>query len=167
MEPITPENIHELTPGEWIWDNETISRRDHKRQIGDDRVTEPIGFRQIHILDADENRYWMQPFMLSTIDSRDSHVWEHLEPNRFYKFKKEKEDRQEISIDKSVQGHMGLFRYNIRDRGDLAVGVVLARDIDEAKATLQNAFRLDSISDDDVIDVIFSSHGICEIYYGT
>lgn len=161
MEPITPENLHELTPGEWIWDNDTISRRDHKRQICDDRVTEPIGFRQIHILDADENRYWMQPFMLSTIDSRGSHVWEHLEPNRYYKFKKKKE------TDELVGQAAKLFGYNIRSQGELMVGVVLAKDIDDAKTILRKALRLNVIDDNDVVDIKLSSSGLCELYYGS
>ena len=161
MEPITPENLHELTPGEWIWDNDAISRRDHKRQISDGRVTEPIGFRQIHILDADENRYWMQPFMLSTIDSRGSHVWEHLEPNRYYKFKKKKE------TDELLEQTTQLFGYSIRDRGDLSVGIVLARDIDDAKTILRKALGLNNTDDNAVVDIKFSSNGLCELYYGS
>lgn len=161
MEPITPENLHELTPGEWIWDNETVSRRIHTRQLGDDRVTEPIGFRQIHILDADENRYWMQPFMLSTIDSRDSHVWVHLIPNRFYKFKKEKE------TDELVGQTAKLFAYKIHSPGWVMVGVVLAKDIDDAKTTLRKVLRLNDIDDNDVVDIKLSSSGLCELYYGS
>lgn len=162
MEPITPENIHELTPGEWIWDDEIISRRIHKRQLGDERIKEPIGFRQVHILDADENRYWMQPFMLSTIDSRDSHVWEHLEPNRYYKFKKKKE------TDELAAQTTKLFGYKIRSQGALMVGTVIAGDIDAAKTILRKAIRLNDIDDNDVVDIIkFSSNGLCELYYGS
>ena len=167
MEPITPENLHELTPGEWIWDNETISRRVHKKQISDERIREPIGFRQIHILDADDNGYGKRPFMLSTIDFRDNHMWECLKPNRFYKFKKEKENGQEIRTDKPVQVHTRLIGYSIRNQGELMVGVVLAKDIDDAKTILRKALRLNDIDDNDVVDIKLSSDGLCELYYGS
>ena len=101
FEPITVENVSDLRPGEWIWDDRIIRRRIHKRSLGEDYAYEAIGFRQIHILDVGEYRnvYYKKPFMLSTIDdpySRTNHEWVALEPNRFYKFKKEYLEEDEV-----------------------------------------------------------------------
>lgn len=92
MEPITKYNIHDLKPGEWIWDKALCERSEHKRTIFAEKTLEPIGFRQIHILDID--RYhtlqYSKPWMLSTIDGDHGHyAWEIYERGRFYKFKKE------------------------------------------------------------------------------
>lgn len=89
FEPITFDNLHELNPGEWIWDNKLIFRRDHKRSIYPDMIEEPIGFRQIHILDIDSIPF-LKPFMLSSIDGGHGyHTWEIFEDGRFYKFRKD------------------------------------------------------------------------------
>ena len=60
-----------------------------------------------------------------------------------------------------------MFGYSIRDYGELMVGVVMARDIEEAKKIIQVSFRLDDVDDADFTTLEFSSSGICEIYYGT
>lgn len=89
FELITHENIHELHPGEWIWDNKPQARRAHKRSIYNESILEPIGFRQIHILDL-ETHPKTKPFMLSSIDNigfGSGTSWVYFEPNRFYKFK--------------------------------------------------------------------------------
>lgn len=95
LELITFENLHELKPGEWIWDNKIITRRAHKRSIYCESVQEPTGFRQIHILDI-ESIPTLKPFMLSNIDNigfGSGSEWVHFEINRFYKFKnKERKD---------------------------------------------------------------------------
>lgn len=89
FEPITFENVRELQPGEWIWDNKMIFRRAHKKSIYPDYIEEPIGFRQINVLDIDSVPY-LKPFMLSAIDGdRGYHLWECLEDGRFYKFRKD------------------------------------------------------------------------------
>ena len=49
--PITRENIYMLNPGDWIWDDKPIERSEHERSLAPETITEPIGFRQIHILD--------------------------------------------------------------------------------------------------------------------
>lgn len=84
--PITRENIYTLKPGDWIWDDKLIERREHKRSLYDEKITEPIGFRQIHILDFDGFHSWNnKPFMLSDIDSDHSgYRWVYFEENRFY-----------------------------------------------------------------------------------
>ena len=91
FEPITYDNIHELKPGEWIWDNKTEPRRAHKRTVYNESVVEPIGFRLVHILDIDW-RWSNKPFMLSSVDNvgfGSGMSWVCFEQNRFYKFKKE------------------------------------------------------------------------------
>lgn len=100
LELITKENIYELQPGDWIWDNKLIERRAHKRTLSNETITEPIGFRQIHILDID-TRYglvYSKPFMLS--NNHDSWYqgsnWEIFELNRYYKFKKEVKTNEKI-----------------------------------------------------------------------
>ena len=90
LELITFENLHELKPGEWIWDSKIITRRAHKRSIYVESVQEPTGFRQIHILDIDSIPT-SKPFMLSSIDNigfGNGDEWVCFEINRFYKFKK-------------------------------------------------------------------------------
>lgn len=85
--PITRENIYTLKPGDWIWDDKLIERREHKRSLYSEKITEPIGFRQIHILDLDGFRSWNnKPFMLSSIDSThySNYSWVYFEENRFY-----------------------------------------------------------------------------------
>ena len=85
--PITRENIYTLKPGDWIWDDKLIERREHERSLRPETITEPIGFRQIHILDLDDFHRWnSKPFMLSTIDDSyaNSYTWVYFEENRFY-----------------------------------------------------------------------------------
>lgn len=92
LELITEENIYELQPGDWIWDNKLIERRAHKRTIHSETITEPMGFRQIHILDIDTQYglIYSKPFMLSSVDGLyHTSYWEIFELNRYYKFKKE------------------------------------------------------------------------------
>ena len=88
--PITRENIYSLKAGEWIWDDKMVARRKHGRSIYLETITEPIGFRQIHILDLKEfgTVFTNCPFMLSDIDDdRSKHRWVCFEEGRFYKFK--------------------------------------------------------------------------------
>ena len=86
--PITRENIYTLKPGEWIWDDKIIERREHKRSLWSEKVKEPIGFRQIHILDLDgfATGWNTKPFMLSDIDSHmpGGPIWVYFEEGRFY-----------------------------------------------------------------------------------
>lgn len=98
FEPITYDTLHELVPGEWIWDNKLTERREHKRSLDNATVTEPIGFRQIDILDLDlYPQYSSKPFMLSGAAYSGNHTgleWVYFELGRFYKFKKEKRNDQ-------------------------------------------------------------------------
>ena len=85
--PITRENIYALRPGEWIWDDKMIERRKHERSLTPETTTEPIGFRQIHILDLKDfnTMFNNQPFMLSDIDGRNPGPrWVYFEDSRFY-----------------------------------------------------------------------------------
>lgn len=92
FEPITRNNIHELEPGEWIWDNAQINRREHRRSLWPESIVEPIGFRQIHIIDP-SSIPMSKPFMLSTIDGRHHYYsWEYFSENRYYRFKRRKLD---------------------------------------------------------------------------
>ena len=69
LEPIIYENICELEPGEWIWDNCLVTRLVHERCLDKKTTKEPIGFRQIDILDlAGFSVINTHPFMLSSID---------------------------------------------------------------------------------------------------
>lgn len=87
LEPITYENLNTLEPGDWIWDDKKVERIAHKRQLGDERIVESVGFRLIHILDLkDFPSYSSKPFSLSTIDSY-GYEWTYFELNRFYKIK--------------------------------------------------------------------------------
>lgn len=87
FEPITYENIHELEPGEWIWDDKQTARREHRMTLDPKSIVEPMGFRQIHILDFEMSK----PFMLSRFDGfHTGYEWVFFEPGRFYKFKKKK-----------------------------------------------------------------------------
>ena len=96
FEPITHDNISDLKPGEWIWDNKQQCRRAHKQTIYDESVTEPIGFRQVHILDLSSfGVYNNKPFVLTSIDNHgfgNGSKWVYFEENRFFKFKKEQKD---------------------------------------------------------------------------
>lgn len=89
MEPITRIDItYELKPGEWIWDSKLVRRRAHERSLMHEPVLEPVGFRQIHILNTEDfPRFTSKPFMLSDID-RGGYNWEYFEEGRFYRFKK-------------------------------------------------------------------------------
>lgn len=87
--PITRYDLDKLKPGEWIWDNQPIERRIHKKTLCDEKITEPIGFRQIDILDLELYPRWSsKPFVLSTIDSDyGRREWVYFEEGRFYRFK--------------------------------------------------------------------------------
>lgn len=91
MEPVTIENVNELQPGEWIWDNKKINRRAHKivPNCGE-TVIEPIGFRQINALALHHFPRWdSKPFLLSNFDSSyGGYTWSQFEAGRYYKFKK-------------------------------------------------------------------------------
>ena len=90
LEPITRDNLKELHPGEWIWDDKDHARRAHKASIYNESVVEPIGFRQIHVLDLKNYpRFSSKPFMLSSIDNIGfgrGDEWVYFEEKRFYKF---------------------------------------------------------------------------------
>ena len=82
LEPITAENLSELRPGEWIWDNKKV------RKHPGERIYEPIGFRKIGTLNVDF--YFTgsnpSPFSLSSIQKgRD--IWVKFEEGRFFRFK--------------------------------------------------------------------------------
>lgn len=92
LEPITLENIYELKPGEWIWDNKYAIKRAHKRSLELETTIEPIGFRQIHVLDLKDfgPLFSNRPFMLSECHTlKFEPVYPYFTKNRFYKFKKE------------------------------------------------------------------------------
>ena len=95
LEPITYENIKELSPGEWIWDNKQIKKYPHRRTLFSDSTTfEAAGFRQIHILDLDNLKFSNKPFMLSLSANGLRYrqfisEWVYFEEGRFYRFKKE------------------------------------------------------------------------------
>ena len=93
LEPITYENINELEPGEWIWDNKLIDRRFHDKNLWNKTVAEPIGFRLLHILDLKHfPRFSSKPFLLSTFDHYGfDYTWEYFEEGRFYRFKRKGE----------------------------------------------------------------------------
>lgn len=88
LEPITYENIQELEPGEWIWDNKIVERRVHKRDLTGEAIKEPMGFRQIDILQVTSFGVFNHiPFMLSNVYKAGA-KWESFEENRFYRFKR-------------------------------------------------------------------------------
>ena len=88
MKPITEENLSELKPGEWIWDNMLTAKNAHKRTLKYEKITEPVGFRQVHILDITGFRKATdKPFMLSD-HTQGGNKWVHFEEGRFFKFKK-------------------------------------------------------------------------------
>lgn len=85
FEPITYENLHELEPGEWICDDKPIRKREHCRSWNSKYIDEPIGFRQIDILDT--SPYLSKPFMLT--NGKDGKtLWEYFQLGRFYRFKR-------------------------------------------------------------------------------
>ena len=90
LEEITYENLRELHPGEWIWDSKLHARRAHKQSIYNESVVEPIGFRQVHVLQLrDYPMFSDKPFMLSSIDNTgfgSGTNWVRFEQGRFYKF---------------------------------------------------------------------------------
>ena len=97
LEPITYENMYELKPGEWIWDNSMVVKRVHKRTLDDEIITEPYGFRQIHILDLTGFGSWhSQPFMLTTIGTDYYGQWVYFMVDRFYRFKRQEETKNDI-----------------------------------------------------------------------
>ena len=88
LEPITYENICELEPGEWIWDSKIIERDIHERNLTFETIEEPIGFRQIDILNLSGfGVFNCRPFALSNVYKKGS-TWEYFTENRFYRFKK-------------------------------------------------------------------------------
>lgn len=95
FEPITYENISELVPGEWIWDNKVETKLAHEASLYHKTfVLEPVGFRQVHILRlSDFPRFTSKPFMLSTVGytsyNPNPYEWVIFEEGRFYRFKKE------------------------------------------------------------------------------
>ena len=89
LEPITYENIQELEPGEWIWDNKIVERDIHERNLTYKTINESMGFRQIDILDLDGfgGAFNHRPFFLSNVD-RYGCRWESFKENRFYRFRR-------------------------------------------------------------------------------
>ena len=93
LEPITHENIKELSSGEWIWDNKQIEKWPHRRTLSSDNtIFEAAGFRQIHILDLDYLLFSNKPFTLSLAANGVRYrqlisEWEYFEEGRFYRFK--------------------------------------------------------------------------------
>lgn len=89
LEPVTQDNLHELQPGEWIWDDKLVERRVHKATLGNETILEPIGFRQITILDLNLYPRWSsKPFQLSDTNSLSFESrggWTYFEEGRFYK----------------------------------------------------------------------------------
>ena len=74
LEPITYENICELEPGEWIWDSKIIERDIHERNLTFETIEEPIGFRQIDILNLSGfGVFNYRPFALSNVYKKDLH----------------------------------------------------------------------------------------------
>lgn len=59
-----------------------------------------------------------------------------------------------------------LFSYNISDRGEKMVGVVLAKNIDEAEKTVFANFGLSERADATFEEVQLDNGDIFEIYYG-
>ena len=99
LEPITYENMHELKPGEWIWNNRMVEKRVHKRTLDTETIFEPYGFRQIDILDLKGfGVYNNQPFMLSTTGGRTYGYaeWVYFMVDRFYRFKRQEETKNDI-----------------------------------------------------------------------
>lgn len=89
LEPITRKNIHELKPGEWIWDNWHVYRMGHTRESMYAHVPERIGFRMISLLDLKYFEYSNKPFMLTDVDDgRTGGVWPTFKEDRFYRFKR-------------------------------------------------------------------------------
>lgn len=91
LEPITFENVRELRPGEWIWDNRSTLREIHaKSLLVRGLISEPIGFRQIDILDLKLFPQWSsKPFRLTTVDKCDQKTeWVIFEEGRFYRFRR-------------------------------------------------------------------------------
>ena len=94
VEQIRYQNISELIPGEWIWDNKIESKLAHEVSMYHDKfILEPVGFRQVHILRLDDfPMFTSKPFMLSKNNdihySTNHYVWEYFEEERFYRFKK-------------------------------------------------------------------------------
>lgn len=86
LEPITIDNLPNLKPGQWIWDNKPVVRGIHKRTLSDETITEPYGFRQIHIVDAEDIKTSRLVFSLTNTVSG-GYKWEYFENGRYYKFK--------------------------------------------------------------------------------
>lgn len=86
LEPITEKDLYSLRPGEWIWDNKRIGKPAHKRSLKMEKVFEPIGFRQIHILDVyDYPKKTDKPFMLTDHISERANSWEPYEYGRYFR----------------------------------------------------------------------------------
>lgn len=93
LEPITAENLKDLRPGEWIWDNKRIRKPAHQQSIWYKPIYEPFGFRQIHDLDLDAFPSFLNtPFMLTRTFSDKACNWEKFEEGRFFKFRWDKLD---------------------------------------------------------------------------
>lgn len=58
------------------------------------------------------------------------------------------------------------FGYCLSNEGEKMVGVVLAKDIEEAKKIISQSFHLNEIEDSDLEELHFNQSGICELYYG-
>lgn len=93
LEPITRDDICDLEEGEWIWDDKRYSRKLFGRHLDrGERISVPIGFRQIEILDLDLYSRWSgKLFMLSGSEYRNGgrSEWVHFEEGRFFRLRKE------------------------------------------------------------------------------
>lgn len=103
LEPITYDNIRELHPGEWIWDNKIVERDAHERNLYSEIIKEPMGFRQIDILDLSGfGVFNYRPFFLSNA-YKDGAKWEYFEGNRFYRFKRIENMSKETGEEKNKE----------------------------------------------------------------
>lgn len=91
LEPITRDMIEELEAGEWIWDDKLVVKREHRQCLRPEDIEEPYGFRQIHIIDIPNDKFWYYCPKLMLSDRRGGYEWEYFEAGRYFRFKKEKE----------------------------------------------------------------------------
>lgn len=89
LEPITRDMIEELEAGEWIWDDKLVVKREHRQCLWPEDIKEPYGFRQIHIIDNPNDRFWYYCPKLMLSDRKCGYYkWVYFEAGRFYRFKK-------------------------------------------------------------------------------
>lgn len=91
LEPITYHNLDELRPGEWIWDNDEVEKSEHSRSLFSPNILEPIGFRQIHILDVKGYKQYGGALWMLSNWSRGYYKWDYFSEGRYYRFKRKEE----------------------------------------------------------------------------